>query len=242
MMQIYDDPTFYKAYSEMDRSRFGLSASGEWYMLEKLFPKLKGAAVLDLGCGYGWHSKYCAEHGASFVLGIDASKAMIGEAKKRNADNKVGYWQCAIEEYGYPADSYDFVLSNLALHYVKDLDAVYRNVYRTLKPGGIFLFNIEHPTFTASPGQDWVYRDGKPEHWPVDRYYEPGERDTAFLGCPVKKYHHTLTQIVDGMITAGFTLEAVQEVVPSKEMRIVLPDEMRRPMMLLVRGRKGEKA
>ena len=137
-MQTYDDPTFFKAYSEMDRSRFGLSASGEWYMLEKLFPKLKGAAVLDLGCGYGWHSKYCAEQGASFVLGIDASKAMIEEAKKRNADDKVGYWQCAIEEYGYPADSYDFVLSNLALHYVEDLDAVYRNVYQTLKPGGVF--------------------------------------------------------------------------------------------------------
>ena len=237
-MQIYDDPVFFKAYSQMDRSKYGLSAAGEWHQLEKLFPDVKGMTVLDLGCGYGWHSRYCAEHGAVSVLGIDASSAMISEAEKRNSASAVTYQVCTLEEYDYPAETYDLVVSNLVLHYVDDLEGVYRKVNRTLKPDGIFLFNIEHPIFTASPGQDWVYRDGKPDHWPVDGYFYPGKRDTFFLGCHVMKYHHTLTQILGGLLACGFTLEAVEEAMPSEEMIPLMPDEMRRPMMLLVKGRK----
>lgn len=237
-MQIYDDPIFFRAYSQMDRSKYGLAAAGEWHQLEKLFPDVNGMTVLDLGCGYGWHSKYCAEQGAKSVLGIDASETMIAEARKRNPAKSLAYTVCSLEDYDYPADTYDLVLSNLVLHYVEDLTAVYRKVHRTLKSGGIFLFNIEHPTFTACPGQDWVYRDGKPDHWPVDDYFYPGKRDTVFLGCHIMKYHHTLTQILGGMLDCGFTLEAVEEAMPSEAMIPVMPDEMRRPMMLLGKGRK----
>lgn len=34
----YDDPEFFEKYSQMDRSRKGLSAAGEWETLEKLLP------------------------------------------------------------------------------------------------------------------------------------------------------------------------------------------------------------
>ena len=237
-MQIYDDPVFFAAYSQMDRSRYGLSAAGEWHQLKKLFPNVDGLTVLDLGCGYGWHSKYCVENGAASVVGIDGSRTMIAEAEKRNPNPRITYKVCALEDYDFPAESYDLILSNLVLHYVDDLKRVYLKVHSCLKPGGVFLFNIEHPTFTASPGQDWVYQDGKPDHWPVDRYFYPGERETHFLGYPVKKYHHTLTQILGGMLGCGFVLEAVEEAMPSEEMIPLMADEMRRPMMLLVRGRK----
>ena len=33
---------------------------------------------------------------------------------------------------------WDCVISNLALHYLADLDSVYANVFRTLTPGGVF--------------------------------------------------------------------------------------------------------
>ena len=237
-MQIYDNPEFFQVYSQMDRSKYGLSAAGEWHQLEKLFPKLTGAAVLDLGCGYGWHSRYCAEHGAASVLAIDASELMIAKAKRQNPAAAVTYRVCTLENYEYPYQAFDFVLSNLVLHYVEDLNLVFQKVYHALKPMGVFLFNIEHPTFTACPGQDWIYKDGKPDHWPVDNYFYPGKRKTNFLGCRVEKYHHTITQILGGMLDAGFTLEAVEEAKPSKEMLPLMPDEMRRPMMLLVRGKK----
>lgn len=84
---------------------------------------------------------------------------------------------------------------------------------------GVFLFNIEHPVFASGVYQDWIYgEDGKPKYWPVDDSYYPGQRVTRFLGCEVVKQHHTLTQILMGLLNCGFALEVVEEVQPSEDM------------------------
>ena len=239
MANEYDDPHFFHEYAQMARSMGGLEAAGEWHQLQPLFPDLAGKRVLDLGCGYGWHCRYVADHGAARVLGIDASYRMLDEARRRDADPCIEYQLCSIENYEYPEHAWDLVVSNLALHYVEDLDAVFANVRRTLAPGGIFLFNIEHPTFTAGVNQDWIYdEEGAPLYWPVDDYFRPSVRHTNFLGCDVVKYHHTLTQILGGLLAAGFALQAVEEAEPPASMMHLpgMSDELRRPMMLLVKA------
>ncbi|MCI8270745.1 MAG: class I SAM-dependent methyltransferase [Erysipelotrichaceae bacterium] len=225
----------------MSRSRDGLCAAGEWHQLMPLFPSLQGKHVLDLGCGYGWHCKFAAEQGAVQILGIDASRKMIEEAQKRNSEESITYRVCEVEEYEYPEHTWDCVVSNLVLHYIEDIEGVFQKVYRTLKPGGAFIFNIEHPVFTAGVGQDWIYaEDGKPRYWPLDDYFMLGERKTHFLGCDVVKQHHTLTQILMGLLDCGFVLEAVEEAKPSEDMMGIaeMKDELRRPMMLLVKAGK----
>ena len=241
MKSEYDNELFFNEYAKMARSQGGLEAAGEWHQLKPLFPPMQGKKVLDLGCGYGWHCKFAVEQGAEEVLGIDLSTGMLGEARRRNADARITYRLCGIEEYEYPNEAWDCVVSNLALHYIEDLDSVFQNVHQTLKPGGTFLFNIEHPTFTAGVGQDWIYdENGAPKYWPVDNYYIPGERKTSFLGCEVKKQHHTLTQILMGLLNNGFELKAVEEAMPPEEMMDIpgMKDERRRPMMLLVKAVK----
>lgn len=241
MKNIYDDNDFYEAYAAMPRSRDGLKAAGEWHQLQPLFPDLKDKKVLDLGCGYGWHCKYAVQMGASEVLGIDSSEKMLKRAKTDNADQRITYRVCGIDEYVYPENAYDLVISNLVLHYIKNLEEVYQKVYQTLKSGGHFLFNIEHPSFTAGVNQDWVYDDnGKPLYWPIDQYYYTGERETLFLGQKVIKQHHTLTQILNPLLQVGFQLEVIEEVMPPEDMMTQpgMPDEMRRPMMLLVKAVK----
>lgn len=233
-MNKYDDPAFFEAYAQMSRSQQGLPGAGEWHQLQPLFPPLAGRTVLDLGCGYGWHCRYAAEQGAASVLGIDQSHRMIAEARRRNAAAGVEYRVWGLEDYDYPAAQYDLVISNLVLHYVADLDAVYARIRQTLRPGGVFLLNIEHPTFTAGVGQQFDAAG----RWPVDDYYYPGPRETEFLGHRVQKYHHTLTQILNGLLRCGFCLEAVEEAMPPEEWREAMPEEMRRPMMLLVRAKK----
>lgn len=241
MNHIYDDEKFFGQYGQMSRSREGLCAAGEWHQLKPLFPPLSGRHVLDLGCGYGWHCRFCEEQGAERILGIDSSWRMIEEAKRRGEGSLVEYRLCGVEEYEFPENAWDLVVSNLALHYVEDLDWVFERVWRTLRRDGIFLFNIEHPVFTAGVGQDWIYtEEGEPKYWPVDDYFMQGKRSTLFLGCKVEKYHHTLTQILGGLLKRGFHLEAVEEAEPSEEMRQIpgMEQEARRPMMLLVKARK----
>ena len=241
MKNEYDDAQFFEEYAKMPRSRNGLSAAGEWHQLKPLFPPLEGKTVLDLGCGYGWHCKFAAEQGAVQVLGIDLSQKMIAEAKERNAKEQIEYRVCGMEEYEFPENMWDCVVSNLALHYIGNIEEIFHKVYRTLKTGGVFIFNMEHPVFTTGVGQDWIYtEDGKPQYWPVDDYFIPGERSTCFLGCNVVKQHHTLTQILMGLLHHGFVIEAVEEAKPPKEMMGIpgMKDELRRPMMLLVKANK----
>ena len=239
MHNEYDNEKFFQEYAKMPRSAEGLGAAGEWHQLKPLFPPLKGKHVLDLGCGYGWHCRFSAENGAEQVLGIDLSQKMIEEARRRNLARQIQYRVCGIEEYEYPEGRWDCVISNLALHYIQDMEGVFRKVRRTLKPGGIFLFNIEHPVFTAGVGQDWIYtEENKPLYWPVDRYFLPGERKTRFLGCDVTKQHHTLTQIAMGLLNNGFEIQVMEEAVPPEEMMDIpgMEDELRRPMMLLIKA------
>lgn len=145
----YDDPQFFEAYQNFPRSVKGLSAAGEWHELEQLMPDLTGKRVLDLGCGFGWHCRYAADHGAAQVVGVDSSERMLEKARRDSHSPAITYLQQTIEDSESAPESFDFVLSSLALHYVEDLGTVLAKVYEWLVPGGHVLISMEHPVFTA---------------------------------------------------------------------------------------------
>ena len=240
MENAYDKRKFFEKYSRMERSVKGLEGAGEWHELKKMLPDFRGKRVLDLGCGFGWHCRYAAENGAQSVLGIDISENMLQEARRRTEDPRVEYRKISLEEYEYPENSFDAVISSLALHYVESFEDICRKVYRCLKPGGEFVFSAEHPIFTAYGSQDW-YRDEKGNivHWPVDRYFEEGKREAVFLGETMVKYHRTLTTYLGGLLKNGFQITGVVEPMPPESMMDIpgMGDELRRPMMLLVSAR-----
>ena len=241
----YDDEKFFGAYSRMNRSVEGLKGAGEWHELQKLLPDFRGKRLLDLGCGFGWHCRYAMEQGAASALGIDLSEKMMAEARKRNALPGIEYRRMAMEDYDFPPDTYDIVFSSLAFHYLDTFSDVCRRVYRTLRPGGAFVFSAEHPVFTAYGTEDWHYGEqGEALHWPVDRYFSEGERRTRFLGEEVVKYHRTLTTYVNDLFRAGFVLTGLTEPRPAPETLEKVPgmrDELRRPMMLILAALKPEK-
>ena len=85
----YDNSVFFAKYGEMLRSKKGLNGAGEWREFQKLLPGFAGKRVLDLGCGYGWHCSYAAEHGAVTVLGTDISEKMIRTAIRKNSHPQI---------------------------------------------------------------------------------------------------------------------------------------------------------
>ena len=237
----YDDEVFFQKYSQMLRSQKGLQGAGEWSELRKILPVFQGKSVLDLGCGYGWHCRYAAEHNAAKVLGTDISEKMISTARRINAAPQIEYRRAAMEDLQFAAGTFDVVLSSLAFHYVKDFVPLVANIFDWLRPDGNFVFSVEHPVFTAYGTQDWYYdQDGKILHFPVDNYYYEGQREAIFLGEKVIKYHRTLTSYLNTLLCSGFVLEHVIEPQPPAEMLHLagMKDEMRRPMMLLVSARK----
>ena len=212
----YDDPDFFEKYSRMSRSEKGLAGAGEWPVLQAMLPDFTLKQVLDLGCGYGWHCRYAMENGASSVLGIDLSEKMLNQARKVNQLEGIEYQQCALEDYAYPAEMFDVVISSLTLHYIENLTALFQKVAQTLRRGGEFIFSMEHPVFIAEGSQQWLDQTsaGNPV-WPVTRYFLDGRRDSIFLGAAVVKYHHSLTTIVQALLVNDFELEDIREPQPT---------------------------
>ena len=240
-MNEYDNLEFFDAYSQMTRSKNGLSGAGEWHQLKNMLPDFREKRVLDLGCGYGWHCRYAVEQGASYVLGIDTSQRMLDQAKKMTQTQAIQYKNMKIEDMDQLEQSFDCIISSLALHYVASFEESVQKAYGRLTDKGYFVFSVEHPIFTAEGTEDWLYDEEKKKiAWPVDHYFDEGMRKTKFLGKEVSKYHKTLTTYLNSLLRNGFELLEIVEATPDPKM-IDLPnmkDEFRRPMMLLISARK----
>ncbi len=110
------------------------------------FAKIKkGNTVIDLGSGAGNDCFIArAETGEDGkVIGIDFTPAMIEKARA-NAQ-KLGYYnvefrQGDIEKMPVTANVADVIVSNCVLNLVPDKDAVFKEIFRVLKPGGTFQY------------------------------------------------------------------------------------------------------
>ncbi|WML48695.1 class I SAM-dependent methyltransferase [Neobacillus sp. PS3-34] len=238
----YDDVNFFSAYEKMTRSVKGLEGAGEWHVLKGLIPELRNKSVLDLGCGFGWHCRYAREQQASFVIGVDISDKMLQKAREKTDDPIISYIKMPIEDMNFSDSQFDVVISSLAFHYIKSFEAICQKVYDCLKPGGSFVFSVEHPIFTSRHEQDWYYdAQGNRMHWAVDNYQLEGVRETTFLTENVIKYHRTFSTYVNNLINAGFSIRTIKEPIPSEEMLKSVPemkDELRRPMFLIISAEK----
>jgi SAM-dependent methyltransferase len=142
---VYDDAAFFAGYKALREQDSGLNGALEVPALRRLLPDLAGVSVLDLGCGFGHFARYVRRAGAATVTAIDVSHRMLEEAARLTDDPKVTYLHCAIERYEPTPNAFDLAVSSLALHYVADYRGAAWRVFAALKPGGRFVFSVEHP-------------------------------------------------------------------------------------------------
>ncbi|MGH6971413.1 MAG: class I SAM-dependent methyltransferase, partial [Caulobacteraceae bacterium] len=153
---IYDDPTFFEAYSKFRRSTLGLDGAAEWPALRSLLPPMTGLRVADLGCGYGWFCRWAADAGAKSVVGLDVSQKMLTKAKAETSGQTVRYVRTDLGELDLPAGEFDLAYSSLAFHYVEDFERLVAAVHRALGPAGQLVFSIEHPIYMAPDRPGWA--------------------------------------------------------------------------------------
>ncbi|HSW58159.1 MAG TPA: class I SAM-dependent methyltransferase [Dehalococcoidales bacterium] len=237
---IYDNAGFFSSYKRMREKQKSLNDLLEQSGILALLPEVKEARVLDLGCGAGELCRRLIKLGARSVIGVDISQNMLDLAAQ-DAPAGISFLKQPMEDLQFPPSSFDLVVSSLAFHYVADLQALFHNIHVWLKPGGVFLFSIEHPILTSSQGIHHGWVKG-PEDvkicWPVDCYSQEGKRESHWFVAGVIKYHRTFSTIFNSLIKAGFTFQAVSEPVASDEDEQIWPDlkeARRRPPFLLVK-------
>src|SRR5580658_5889917 len=102
-----------------------------------------GETVLDLGSGGGidvlLSAKRVGPTGKAYGLDMtDEMLALANENKRKSGLENVEFLKGEIEHIPLPENSVDVVISNCVINLSSDKDAVLREAFRVLKPGGRF--------------------------------------------------------------------------------------------------------
>ena len=133
-------------------------------LLERLqFFRLEARVIVDLGCGAGAGAAALrARYPRSRVIAIDIALDMVRQARHRQR-----FWRrfdclCA-DGRALPlaAQSADLVYSNLMLQHCGDPPALFAEVQRVLRPGGLLLFSSFGPDTLRELRGAWTLAGGR---------------------------------------------------------------------------------
>ena len=100
----------------------------------------KDPHILDLGCGTGKLLNRLATHYSQLTgIGLDFSPEMLNQARQKSVDpERLHYVQGKTDQIPYPENQFDAVFCSISFLHYPDAIAVMQEIYRVLKPGGMF--------------------------------------------------------------------------------------------------------
>jgi len=191
---------------------YGPFAPGE--KEECLLGNVQGKKVLELGCGGGQNAIVLAKWGAN-VTGVDQSARQLDHAHKIASQEGViiRFLRANVETIPELEDNYfDLILSSHALNYVEDIQAVFQECRRLLKPSGKLVICLSHPI------SNLVWEPLEVDDFSLlqraDYFKKTVEWDWDFpdgTTIPFESRNWTLEDIINGLLNADFRLERVRE-------------------------------
>ena len=176
-------------------------------------PDVKGKRVLCLAAGGAKHSVLFALAGAETTV-IDISPAMLEldrqAAKDRNLNIRVV--EGSMDNLGmFEAGAFDIVIQPVSTCYVPDILAVYREVARVLKPGGLYISQHKQPQSLQA-----AIRPIGVGYLIQERYYRSGPLPPVSAVNPVREtgaqeFLHRWDDLLGGLCKNGFVIEDVVE-------------------------------
>ena len=234
---FYEDSELFERYRQHRAWSLSPNAAMEGpAVLEELGP-VSGLRVLDLGCGDAEIGRDLLGAGAARYRGIDGSERMVRAARSVLAGTAGEAALGDIEDLAEPAESFDLVLSRMALHYVADLGRVFRACRECLAPGGRLVFTVVHPVISSHDAR--ASSTEARQNWVVDDYFLAGPRDQQWLGARTVWHHRSIEDYVYELRNAGFTLVNLRECAPRRERFDEEAEFQRRrriPLVLLLVG------
>jgi len=169
--------------------------------------------VLDIGTGEGQVARVVANGGAGFVLGVDPTWGQLTVARER-AGGPV-YIRGAAAQLPVRSGSFDAALACLVFEHIEDYAEAIGEVARSLRPGGRFLFFLNHPLL-QTPGSGWIDDHILEEqYWRVGPYLlDDNSPEEVAPGVLLPFVHRPLNRYVNAMADHGLLIERMEEPAP----------------------------
>ncbi|MGP8079132.1 MAG: class I SAM-dependent methyltransferase [Dehalococcoidales bacterium] len=196
----------------------------------KLVGNLKGKTVLDAGCGEGYNTRIFARTGAK-MTGIDISPRLIEHARRAEKKEPLGirYELASFTSMStFGEESFDTVVSTMALMDSPDFEKAIAEIYRVLKKNGDFFFSVSHPCFMTK-GFGWITdrqsnqekltvsgyfsKTQWVEHWQFSQAPEEIRKEVPPFAIP--RFPRTLAEYINPLADTGFVLRKMVEPRPS---------------------------
>ncbi len=168
-----------------------------------------GKRIVDLGCGAGHNAIALARQGAK-VIGVDASREQlrIGRRLAETAEVKVELRHGDMADLSFiTSASVDLVLATQSLHYVDDLNRVFRQVHRILRPECPLLLSVPHPMhelLDTGGGRPVVQRS----------YFDRAARAIKVNGVALRLQPYTVSSLFTSLLRANFRVDVIAEPEP----------------------------
>lgn len=196
----------------------------------KMLPEVNGLSGLDIGCGEGSNTRQLATLGADMTA-FDISHIFIHHANTYPELTTIHYLTANAELMPFKDGFFDFAVGFMSFMDIANLQAVIKEVFRVLKPGGFLQFSISHPFMDTPYHKNLRGEDGLTYAYEVAGYFHnmhgdisewifsaaPPEVKQSFSKFKVPRHTHTISQWLNMLLEQGFVLERLEEPYPDDE-------------------------
>jgi SAM-dependent methyltransferase len=197
-----------------------------WPVLASMLDLATDSRVLDIACGNGLTSRRLADLGAQ-VTAFDFSSNLIEHAKARSSQllTRISYQVLDATDESQLLTTltsrtpFDAALSNMALFDMPEIEPLFRVLPKLLKPNGIFVFSLMHPSFNnpsaALMAEEWDDGELHTRYAvKVSRYMTPfTSKGLALRNQPKPQlyFHRPLQDYLSLAFQNGFVLDGFAE-------------------------------
>lgn len=177
--------------------------------------------VLDIGTGEGQIARHLAAAGAR-VVGVDPVAGQVVEASRRNASVPAGitppvYVRSEAAALPLADATFDGALACLVFEHIDEVDEAIAEVARVLRPGGRFLFLLNHPLL-QTPNSGWIddqLIDPPEQYWRIGPYLtEDATMEEVQKGVFIRFVHRPLSRYVNALADVGLSIARMEEPAP----------------------------
>lgn len=160
-------------------------------VVRKEFAYYKFDSILEIGCGTGKNTGFLSKISKK-VIALDFSENMISKAREKvNSENVSFIVSDITKEWEIGNDKFDLITFNLILEHIENLETIFLQTKKHLKPNGVVFLCELHP-FRQYDGKKAVYVDNG-------------------MNKEIDAYIHNISDFIDSAKLNGLKLSELKE-------------------------------